>query len=245
NDIDAEIKEANANTLNNSDETYPLTINEKKTEPREWDITLVEKRDKQPVNTDTLQEDEEGEIETDEEDNNIELNIPPPREKAIEEDLSFEVFKQEEEPVIKNGAHISIASNEAYAPELDLPSYKFPTLDLLEDRAQEAITLDKDELEKNKNQIIQTLRSFGIEIQRISATVGPTVTLYEIVPAEGVRISKIRNLEDDIALNLAALGIRIIALIPGRGTIGIEVPNANKQIVSMRALLSSEKFMNK
>jgi S-DNA-T family DNA segregation ATPase FtsK/SpoIIIE len=161
-------------------------------------------------------------------------------------DLSFEVITQEEEPaaIISHGAHISIEANEPYAPELDLPDYKFPTLDLLEDRAQEVISLDKEELEKNKNQILQTLRSFGIEIQRISATVGPTVTLYEIVPAEGVRISKIRNLEDDIALNLAALGIRIIAPIPGRGTIGIEVPNANKQIVSMRTLLASEKFVN-
>src|SRR6202012_5056640 len=103
---------------------------------------------------------------------------------------------------------------------------------------------DKEELERNKDQIIQTPKSFGIEIKTISATVGPTVTLYEIVPAEGVRISKIRNLEDDIALNLAALGIRIIAPIPGRGTIGIEVPNANKQIVSMRALIASDKFVN-
>ena len=138
------------------------------------------------------------------------------------------MIQQEEKPAtLKHGSHISIASNEPYAPELDLPDYKFPTLNLLEDRAQETISLDKEELEKNKNQIIQTLRSFGIEIQRISATVGPTVTLYEIVPAEGVRISKIRNLEDDIALNLAALGIRIIAPIPGRGTIGLEVPNAN------------------
>lgn len=160
------------------------------------------------------------------------------------DELSFEVIQQqEEEPAIKNGGHISIENREPYAPELDLSNYKFPTLDLLEDR-NEAIILDKEELEKNKNQIINTLRSFGIEIQRISATVGPTVTLYEIVPAEGVRISKIRNLEDDIALNLAALGIRIIAPIPGKGTIGIEVPNANKQIVSMRALLSSDKFVN-
>jgi len=125
-----------------------------------------------------------------------------------------------------------------------LPNYKFPTLDLLKERSTTEISVDKEELEKNKNQIIQTLKSFGIEIQRISATVGPTVTLYEIVPAEGVRISKIRNLEDDIALNLAALGIRIIAPIPGRGTIGIEVPNMNKQMVSMRTLLSSEKFIN-
>jgi len=178
------------------------------------------------------------------------LEIPPPVAKPVrKEDLefSFDVVHQAEEkiaPAISHGAHISIEDGEPYAPELDLPDYKFPTLDLLEDRVPEAISLDKEELEKNKNQIIQTLRSFGIEIQRIQATVGPTVTLYEIVPAEGVRISKIRNLEDDIALNLAALGIRIIAPIPGRGTIGIEVPNANKQIVSMRALLSSEKFVN-
>jgi S-DNA-T family DNA segregation ATPase FtsK/SpoIIIE len=173
--------------------------------------------------------------------NDFELEIPLTAAKDTS-DLSFEVIQQEDEPVL-HGSHISLEGNEPYAPELDLPSYKFPTLDLLENRT-EAITLDKEELEKNKNQIIQTLRSFGIEIQRISATVGPTVTLYEIVPAEGVRISKIRNLEDDIALNLAALGIRIIAPIPGKGTIGIEVPNANKQIVSMRALLASEKFAN-
>ncbi|HTN47114.1 MAG TPA: DNA translocase FtsK [Flavipsychrobacter sp.] len=191
----------------------------------------------------TLQEKEETEIDTYDEGGEIELNIPAQVQKGKEE-FSFEVIQQqEEEPIVKNGGHISIQSNEPYAPELDLPSYKFPTLDLLENR-NETITLDKDELEKNKNQIISTLRSFGIEIQRISATVGPTVTLYEIVPAEGVRISKIRNLEDDIALNLAALGIRIIAPIPGKGTIGIEVPNANKQIVSMRALLSSDKFVN-
>lgn len=133
---------------------------------------------------------------------------------------------------------------EPYDPSLELSRYKYPTLDLLEQFAQNDISFDREELERNKNQIIATLRSFGIEIQRISATVGPTVTLYEIVPAEGVRISKIRNLEDDIALSLAALGIRMIAPIPGKGTIGIEVPNANKQIVSMRALLESEKFVN-
>jgi S-DNA-T family DNA segregation ATPase FtsK/SpoIIIE len=161
--------------------------------------------------------------------------------------FSFEVVQQAETPAaatITHGAHISIESGEEYAPELDLPDYKFPTLDLLEDRTQETIALNKEELEANKAQIEKTLNSFGITIQRITATVGPTVTLYEIVPAEGVRISKIRNLEDDIALNLAALGIRIIAPIPGKGTIGIEVPNANKQIVSMRTLLSSEKFVN-
>ncbi len=160
-------------------------------------------------------------------------------------EFSFEVKQQEaERPTIKHGAHISIASNEPYAPELDLPDYKFPTLDLMETRVEETISLNKGELERNKDQIVQTLNSFGIEIQQISATVGPTVTLYEVVPGKGVRISKIKNLEDDIALSLAALGIRIIAPIPGKGTIGIEVPNANKQIVSMQALLSSDKFVN-
>jgi S-DNA-T family DNA segregation ATPase FtsK/SpoIIIE len=114
----------------------------------------------------------------------------------------------------------------------------------LENRNTEDISVDKAELEQNKNQIINTLKSFGIAIAKISATVGPTVTLYEIVPAEGVRISKIRNLEDDIALSLSALGIRIIAPIPGKGTIGIEVPNMKKQIVNMRTLIASDKFIH-
>jgi len=205
---------------------------------------LVSEKDDTAVIDNIPTEVEEEEIIED----SIEFFIPE-KEKtktSSEPDFSFEVKQPEAEksPEVPASGHISIQNNEPYAPELDLPSYKFPTLDLLEDRAQETISIDKEELEKNKNQIISTLRSFGIEIQRISATVGPTVTLYEIVPAEGVRISKIRNLEDDIALNLAALGIRIIAPIPGKGTIGIEVPNANKQIVSMRALLSSEKFVN-
>jgi len=171
-------------------------------------------------------------------------------EEILEEDdneagLDFEIKTVEEQPKVPaNGAHITVQSGEPYDPSLDLPNYQFPTLDLLNEVEQSAISYDREELEKNKNQIIATLKSFGIEIQRISATVGPTVTLYEIVPAEGVRISKIRNLEDDIALNLAALGIRIIAPIPGKGTIGIEVPNTNKQIVSMRALLNSDQFKN-
>lgn len=131
-----------------------------------------------------------------------------------------------------------------YEPTLDLRNYKYPELDMLELHGTEKVIMDKEELEENKNQIINTLKNYDIQIQRISATVGPTVTLYEIVPAPGVRISRIKNLEDDIALSLAALGIRIIAPIPGRGTIGIEVPNVNKTTVSMRALISSEKFQN-
>jgi S-DNA-T family DNA segregation ATPase FtsK/SpoIIIE len=131
-----------------------------------------------------------------------------------------------------------------YEPMLDLKSYKFPPLDLLQAHGNDRIIQDPAELENNKNQIISTLKNYDIDIQKISATVGPTVTLYEIVPAPGVRISRIKNLEDDIALNLSALGIRIIAPIPGKGTIGIEVPNVKKTIVSMRTLLSSEKFQN-
>jgi DNA segregation ATPase FtsK/SpoIIIE, S-DNA-T family len=129
-----------------------------------------------------------------------------------------------------------------YEPTLDLKSYKFPPLDLLQAHGNDRIIQDPAELENNKNQIIGTLKNYDIDIQKISATVGPTVTLYEIVPAPGVRISRIKNLEDDIALNLSALGIRIIAPIPGKGTIGIEVPNVKKSVVSMRTLLSSEKF---
>jgi S-DNA-T family DNA segregation ATPase FtsK/SpoIIIE len=223
---------------------------------KEYDLTLSEKTPltpEQPNKEDLIFQSFKNSNEADfpDEEDPV-LAYAAPQEQARHNPLlhkhtefSFEVITQDEEPAaLAHKANISIASNEPYAPELELSDYQFPTLDLLEDRSLENIPLDKDELEKNKTQIIQTLRSFSIEIQRISATVGPTVTLYEIVPAEGVRISKIRNLEDDIALNLAALGIRIIAPIPGRGTIGIEVPNANKQIVAMRTLLSSEKFVN-
>jgi DNA segregation ATPase FtsK/SpoIIIE, S-DNA-T family len=131
-----------------------------------------------------------------------------------------------------------------YEPTLDLRNYKFPTLDLLQAHGTDRIIQDPAELENNKNQIIGTLKNYDIDIQKISATVGPTVTLYEIVPSPGVRISRIKNLEDDIALNLSALGIRIIAPIPGKGTIGIEVPNVKKSVVSMRTLLASDKFQH-
>ena len=128
--------------------------------------------------------------------------------------------------------------------QLDLSFYKHPPIDLLEQHGDNEVTVDREELESNKNRIVQTLSNYNIDIDKIKATIGPTVTLYEIVPAPGVRISKIKNLEDDIALSLAALGIRIIAPIPGRGTIGIEVPNSNPDIVSMRAVIASEKFQH-
>jgi S-DNA-T family DNA segregation ATPase FtsK/SpoIIIE len=139
---------------------------------------------------------------------------------------------------------VNVENLPPYEPTLDLRDYKYPALSLLETHGSEKIIQDAHELENNKNQIIATLRNYSIEIQKISATVGPTVTLYEIVPAAGVRISKVKNLEDDIALSLAALGIRIIAPIPGKGTIGIEVPNVKKTVVSMKTLLASEKFQH-
>ena len=129
-----------------------------------------------------------------------------------------------------------------YDPTLDLPRYKKPTLDLLAEQPETNGSVDRNELESNKKRITDTLMTYGIEISSIQATVGPTVTLYEIVPAPGVRIARIKNLENDIALSLAALGIRIIAPIPGKGTIGIEVPNNEPQVVSMRSIIASRKF---
>jgi S-DNA-T family DNA segregation ATPase FtsK/SpoIIIE len=160
---------------------------------------------------------------------NLQLEIKSAEEKADEEDAAAEKGYSDLPP---------------YEPTLDLRDYKYPKADMLEAHGSERIVQDPAELETNKNQIITTLKNYDITIQKISATVGPTVTLYEIVPAAGVRISRIKNLEDDIALSLAALGIRIIAPIPGKGTIGIEVPNVKKTVVSMKTLLSSEKFVH-
>jgi S-DNA-T family DNA segregation ATPase FtsK/SpoIIIE len=131
-----------------------------------------------------------------------------------------------------------------YDPTKDLDGYLLPPLDLMKDYASSGVSVSKEELETNKDRIVETLSHYKIDIAKIKATVGPTVTLYEIVPAPGVRISKIKNLEDDIALSLSALGIRIIAPIPGKGTIGIEVPNSNPEMVSMRSLIASDKFQN-
>ena len=130
----------------------------------------------------------------------------------------------------------------AYDPTLDLAGYKKPTLELLEDYGSSKIAVNAEELEANKNKIVETLNHYNIDIDKIKATIGPTVTLYEIIPAPGVRISKIKNLEDDIALSLAALGIRIIAPMPGKGTIGIEVPNSHPEMVSMRSMIATEKW---
>lgn len=151
-------------------------------------------------------------------------------------------FTVQKAPELEKTAE-EVENLDPYDPTLDLPRYKYPTLDLLNDYDVKKVTVTRQELEENKDKIVTTLKNFQIGIQGIQATIGPTVTLYEIVPDPGVKISKIKNLEDDIALSLAALGIRIIAPIPGKGTIGIEVPNKNRELVPARAVLGTEKFM--
>jgi DNA segregation ATPase FtsK/SpoIIIE, S-DNA-T family len=155
----------------------------------------------------------------------------------------FIIEKPEEEDIVEeNLASKLVADFGLFDPTLDLSHYKFPTLDLLKEYNTGGITINQEELEENKNRIVETLRNYKIEIAQIKATVGPSVTLYEIVPEAGIRISKIKSLEDDIALSLSALGIRIIAPIPGKGTIGIEVPNKNPTMVSMKSVIGSAKF---
>ncbi|WP_024771123.1 FtsK/SpoIIIE family DNA translocase [Aquimarina macrocephali] len=162
------------------------------------------------------------------------------------EDIAMEVETTVEEEVVGDLSAKLVKDFGEFDPKLELGNYKFPAISLLKDYTTQSggITIDQGELEENKNRIVETLKNYKIEIAQIKATVGPTVTLYEIVPEAGIRISKIKNLEDDIALSLAALGIRIIAPIPGKGTIGIEVPNKKATIVSMRSAISSSKFQN-
>jgi len=158
-------------------------------------------------------------------------------------DEAFVIEKSQEEDVSEENLAAKLVSDFGlFDPTLDLPHYKFPTLDLLKEYSTGGITINQEELEENKNRIVETLRNYKIEIAQIKATVGPSVTLYEIVPEAGIRISKIKSLEDDIALSLSALGIRIIAPIPGKGTIGIEVPNKNPTMVSMKSAIGSAKF---
>jgi len=160
---------------------------------------------------------------------------------APEKELTASAIEKNQE---ERTAESLVAQFGQYDPKLDLSSYKYPVLDLLENYGSNKIAVNAEELEANKNKIVETLNHYNIEIDKIKATIGPTVTLYEIVPAPGVRISKIKNLEDDIALSLAALGIRIIAPMPGKGTIGIEVPNSHPEMVAMRSVLATDKFQN-
>ena len=199
-----------------------------------------------------------------EDDKNNEIDEDQFEEEGIQEDedtytnddkvLSDDEVEEKKESIENEKIHLKVekgvdekkSSNlvsNVYDPELDLSNYKYPKVDLLNDTTNKKIQVSKDELTTNKNRIIETLKNFKIEIAKIKATIGPTVTLYEIVPEAGVKISKIKNLEDDIALSLSALGIRIIAPIPGKGTIGIEVPNKNREVVSLRSVMSTEKFI--
>ena len=171
--------------------------------------------------------------------NTVDENIEESSTDEIEIEIK-ETFEEESET--DNLSKKLVKDFGLFDPKLELSSYKFPNLDILKKYDSEGITINKEELEENKTKIVNTLNNYKIGIESIKATIGPTVTLYEIVPEAGVRISKIKNLEDDIALSLSALGIRIIAPIPGKGTIGIEVPNKNATIVSMHSVISSKKF---
>ncbi len=214
--------------------------------------TIKEEQIKKDAVSETVDFSDEDDAEFDEselivtikEDDNFEIEIgQEPNEKPIKSDSITEkvTSKHGEEDVLAAGL---VAEFGEYDPKKDLDGYILPPIDLLRDFGNKDISINKEELESNKNKIVQTLSHYKIDIAKIKATVGPTVTLYEIVPAPGVRISKIKNLEDDIALSLSALGIRIIAPIPGKGTIGIEVPNSNPEMVSMHSLISSDKFQN-
>lgn len=171
------------------------------------------------------------------------IQTEPPKPVIQTNDDAFVIEQAEEEDIVEENLAAKLVEDFGlFDPKLDLSNYKFPTLDLLKEYSTGGITINQEELEENKNTIVETLRNYKIEIAQIKATVGPSVTLYEIVPEAGIRISKIKSLEDDIALSLSALGIRIIAPIPGKGTIGIEVPNKNPTMVSMKSAIGSAKF---
>lgn len=199
------------------EENTPTELLNKKEESEEW---IVEKKS-------SAKKEEQKELELD-----IQISVP---DKPM--DTTLEIERNELEKKYAG------EQSDPFDPTLELPNYKFPTLSLLIDYPPKDVRVSKDELEQNKNKIVETLINFKIGIQSIKATIGPTVTLYEIIPKAGIKISKIKNLEDDIALSLAALGIRIIAPIPGRGTIGIEVPNKNREMVDVRSVIITEKFM--
>ncbi|PKR80272.1 cell division protein FtsK [Brumimicrobium salinarum] len=215
-------------------------------EEEEQDVTFIDENQAENETEENL---------VDEINNNDEFeSVSPEKEKSPTttsndsdeeegEEFSVELASQEKE-LSDDDLNKKLGDFGPYDPKLDLSSYTLPPIDLLRKFDSKKGGVSKEELEENKNNIVNTLANYKIDISKIKATIGPTVTLYEIIPAPGVRISKIKNLEDDIALSLAALGIRIIAPIPGKGTIGIEVPNSSPEIVSMRSLIASEKFQN-
>ncbi len=248
-------------TINNLEtESAPII---KENNGRNWnefqieeEIKLSETINKQPLNDDAENTEDVATTKQNDFVQEFEINVNGKIEKntpKAEGDLELIVEPQvNEEPefvaaVINNDELAEdgfVHAKGEYDPKADLSAYVFPEIDLLEKHGNDSITINNEELQANKDRILDTLKNYSIEIEKIKATIGPTVTLYEIIPAPGVRISKIKNLEDDIALSLSALGIRIIAPMPGKGTIGIEVPNQKPEVVSMRSIIASEKFQN-
>ncbi len=221
------------------EETTPEV--EPEDEEETWEITPPPKtKPKTPAKVEPSFTIEESAPEATEEEIILPPQPPKPPTPANEKSRPEEVEMEVEKPVFEEKV---VEVSENYDPTLDLPKFQFPTPDLLIEYPPKDVKVSKDELEQNKDRIVETLVNFKIGISSIKATIGPTVTLYEIVPEAGVKISKIKNLEDDIALSLSALGIRIIAPIPGRGTIGIEVPNKNREMVDIRSVITTEKFM--
>ena len=220
-------------------------------------IAETDEEEEKMIETDTKEE--EIELKSDEVDNEEDLNdideiteeLSIPKEKietkksvsTIDKSSQQENSDDLELKVEKFDDPERLSKIDIYDPKLDLSSYNYPKLESLKDYPDKKIQVTKDELESNKDKIVETLKNFKIEIAKIKATIGPTVTLYEIVPEAGIKISKIKNLEDDIALSLSALGIRIIAPIPGKGTIGIEVPNKNRQMVDLKSVMTTEAFV--
>lgn len=240
-DVDDILKRAEEAALNDDDEEWDDSLEPVlKTQMEENEFEIESPTDEETSVEETIEQPFE----------NIELSSEvttsetPENQEETEEAFEIEVTQNKEETLSDKEINKKLQEFGEYDPTLDLSSYELPHIDLLESHGSGIVNVSKDELEANKNKIVETLANYKIEISKIKATIGPTVTLYELVPAPGVRISKIKNLEDDIALSLAALGIRIIAPIPGKGTIGIEVPNSQPEVVSMRSLLSSQKFQN-
>jgi DNA segregation ATPase FtsK/SpoIIIE, S-DNA-T family len=225
-----------------------------------------EKKETNSINTTNLNQEEENNNKIDLSNNKEEETTPTENKNTVDFTNTSPTENKDKQEIIDDGNGVgftinvkeeekeennteqktyeTVLSSEAYDPEKSLSNYKFPPFELLSDHGETNLNIDKEELSSKKDQIVSTLQNYKIKIDKITATVGPTITLYEIIPAPGVRISKIKNLEDDIALSLSALGIRIIAPIPGRGTIGIEVPNQKPQIVSMLSIINSDKFRN-
>lgn len=238
--------------------TFAITFAKKRTSPLSASQAAIADQRGDVYNTveyAVADEEDEGQIKTDISNNkSIDLDIEP-LVASVPVNTPVAVSKEDPPLEVSNsakpldnaktrGAIERQTIDMVYDPTLDLPDYKFPPLELLNDYGDGTITVERSELEANKKRIVETLANYSIGIEKIKATIGPTVTLYEIVPAPGVRISRIKGLEDDIALSLSALGIRIIAPIPGKGTVGIEVPNMKPELVSMRSIIGSERFRN-